>query len=393
MNQLVTFYLKGELGKLYGSEFRFAATSIAHGLRSMCYQLKGDDKTDPFIDVLSKGYYSVIRDGREIDIDELNVGLGKTKDVYIVPVPEGEGGQGGAGKFIFGALLVTGALLLAGPGGAGLAGGFTLGGTSGVGISLGQIAAIGGLIGAAGAAQLLSPTPGAADTRVREAPEERPSFLIDSLTNTTEEGAPVPIIHGTKIMIGSHVLSSGLDVEQTALEDLIEVESDFTSVHVITPGIELSSGDNLNTEFRGYSTGTIGFVSGAALPFNFDAMGSTEGTLFRNKQILEIVEGHADSPPPNGSQHFLRVSMIGSPIDYFDSIKIEQPSGSLVFLKLTNATTNFFSSATPNFGSTQMQDENHVIVTIAQTVQWEWSIAAPFILDGTTELTVTFGYT
>lgn len=385
-NSLVTFHLKGELGKLYGSEFRFAATSIAHGIRSMCYQLKGDDKTDPFVEVLSKGYYSVIRNGREIDIDELNVGLGKTRDVYIVPVPEGEGGGGGVGKFIFGALLVTGALLLAGPGGAGLAGGFTLGGTSSIGISLGQIAAVGGLIGAAGAAQLLSPTPGAADTRVREAPEERPSFLIDSLTNTTEEGAPVPIVHGKKIMIGSHVISAGLDVEQVPLENVIPPIGQFQTNHFVGQGIQIDA----DGEFRGLAFPLSPLTGGSFMPSNQSnggptawpdvAFGSINAPLFRNTSILQIMELHLTDPPVRGSQDALRVTMVGGPtppVNYFTSIKIQQPFGTVVMVKLTAEVTKYVAGglAAGISGST-----------------WEWALGPSFIFDGTTTLQVTFGY-
>jgi len=115
-------------------------------------------------------------------------------------------------------------------------------------------------------------------------------------------------------------------------------------------------------------------------------MGSIDIPLFRSTQIYSIAEVHLTDVPDDGNQHALRVTM--GPIlsqNFFTSIKIEQPAGSTVYLKLTSGVTDFM---TGNFGTIiDILTQFPIIITT-----WEWSISPSFILDGTTDLKVTFGY-
>jgi predicted phage tail protein len=148
----------------------------------------------------------------------------------ITPVIAGAGG--GTGQILAGVGLVAFAILTAGAGagflglGAGLTGtaatgplaagfavqsGFVLG--SAASIAIGTIGA--GLL-FTGIAQAISPSPVQSTStfeRGREAAKME-SFTFSGIVNTAKQGLPVPIAYG-RVFVGSAVLSSGLDVDQT----------------------------------------------------------------------------------------------------------------------------------------------------------------------------------
>lgn len=131
------------------------------------------------------------------------------RDIHMVPVVEGEGPV---------ALLAAGAAIVGGT--AAAAGVFTLGLTAFsavafAGVTWGQLALFGVSLALSGVAQLLSPTPKAADFTQQERPESRPSFIFSGPVNVVEQGGPVPLVYG-RMLVGSVVISSGLSVEETA---------------------------------------------------------------------------------------------------------------------------------------------------------------------------------
>lgn len=387
---LVTFHLEGQLGKLYGPEYKFAVKSVSEGLRAMSYQLKGDKNTPAFRDQLRKGRYKILRDGREIGLEEISIGLGRTKEVHIIPEPTGEGG--GTGKFIFGFLLSAAALIVAGPGGFGLAGGLGFSGAAAPTITFGQIAAAGGLIAAAGAAQMLSPTPAAVDTRVQERPEERPSFLMNTVTNTSEEGLPVPVVHGKKILVGSHVISAGISVEETPLGDIIDIPSDFTEEYTFAQEFE-NDGPPGDGDYRGFNDAAGAVKKDNILPFFWPANELANDplpvkTFFRGTKIRNFFEVKHDSAPSGpGAQHALRITLNGDHgREFIKVFEIEQPAGVVVFVK-TSASANLFATGKRN------EPEAEAVFGVQVTV-WEWTLAAgaPFDLDGSTDLVIRLSY-
>ena len=75
------------------------------------------------------------------------------------------------------------------------------------------IGGIGLSLALGGVAQLISPTPNfSAMERGKEAARLE-SFTFSGVTNTVQQGLPVPIVYG-RAYIGSAVISSGLDVDQ-----------------------------------------------------------------------------------------------------------------------------------------------------------------------------------
>jgi len=63
-----------------------------------------------------------------------------------------------------------------------------------------------------GIAGLLSPAPSLSSMAYndRENPEDRPSYIFNGATNTTEQGTIIPLLYGESF-VGSKVVSTRLD--------------------------------------------------------------------------------------------------------------------------------------------------------------------------------------
>lgn len=389
---LVTFHLGGRLGELHGKEHQFAVSSVPEGIRAMSYQFKRGENTPSFYEQISKGRYKILRDGREIGLEELHIGLGKTKEVHIIPEPAGEGGDGSA-KFLLGLLIVAGSFIAAGPlgFGVGIEGGFAFAGATAPLLTFKTIAVTGALIAASGAAQMLSPIPAAVDTRTQERPEERPSFLIHNVTNTTEEGGPVPVIHGTEVLVGSHVISAGISVEDVPLGDIIDIETEFTNEYFFDQERQ-ATGPPGDGDYRGFSDAGISLAVGA-IPSNWPSVPLAEDpppltTAYRGTIIKHIFEVHYDSDPPGiGAQHALRIVVKNDASrNYFTILEIEQPEGVVVFSRTS-------SSANIHGAGSLIGVGDPLGPSLSNTVTvWEWTLAPGFTLDGSTQLKVNIGY-
>lgn len=181
-----------------------------------------------FMRGIMKGYYRVVA-GKSLDDEKgiqfdnelvrrhLNLG---SRDVHIMPVPEGSGG-GGFFKVVLGVALIAAAFAFA-PAVVG-----ALGPTQGLGavafsigsfnVTYSSIALFGLKLALSGMAQILTPTPKIGDTTsdysTRERADERPSFIFNGAVNTTEQGGPVPVVYG-RMVVGSTVISGGIVSEQ-----------------------------------------------------------------------------------------------------------------------------------------------------------------------------------
>ena len=201
-----TIHLHGSLGERFGGPYTFRAASIRQIGSALSVNLPG------FRKAVADGRFRVVRgavdgDG-DIDGDELDIGLGRTAEVHIVPVVAGA--IRGIGKFVFGAALIGGALLFAPAAGLG-ATAFSVAGSS---VTFGNILMTGVAIGLGGVAQMLSPQVGVGDYGDRESPEQRSSFLIRGPTNTTEQGQVIPLVFGRDVVVGSVVVNAGITTER-----------------------------------------------------------------------------------------------------------------------------------------------------------------------------------
>ena len=213
----------GALRKYLGQcRFQFEADTPAQAIKALCVNFPGLDKW--LLDSEQDGVTYRVTIGKEkIGQDDLSplVMPWSEREVFsITPVIAGAGRAGaligiGIGLVAF-AIIAGPALAAFGTVGvaatsttaAVAASGFVLGGTAatiiaGIGVSL----ALGGI------AQLISPSQSFSNAeRGREAARFE-SFSFSGITNTVQQGLPVPICYG-RAYIGSAVISTGLDVNQ-----------------------------------------------------------------------------------------------------------------------------------------------------------------------------------
>ena len=213
----------GALRKYLGQcRFQFEADTPAQAIKALCVNFPDLDKW--LLDSEQDGVTYRVTIGKEkIGEDDLTplVMPWSEREVFsITPVIAGAGRTGaliGIGIGLVALAIIAGPALAAfGTVGvaatsttaAVAASGFVLGGTAatviaGIGVSL----ALGGI------AQLISPSQSFSNAeRGREAARFE-SFSFSGVTNTVQQGLPVPICYG-RAFIGSAVISTGLDVNQ-----------------------------------------------------------------------------------------------------------------------------------------------------------------------------------
>ena len=216
----------GALRKRLGQcRFQFEADTPAQAIKALCANFPGLDKW--LIDSEQDGV------GYRVTIGKERIGEAEAaalllpwseRDVFsITPVIAGAGQ--GAGSIFAGIGLVALAIVL-GPAAGGFLGlgmglsGVTAGavaGSAAMGIIGGAFASAVGFLGVSlvvgGVAQMLSPTPTFSSFERGKEAARLESFTFSGITNTVQQGMPVPICYG-RCYIGSAVISSGLDVDQ-----------------------------------------------------------------------------------------------------------------------------------------------------------------------------------
>jgi hypothetical protein len=212
----------GALRKYLGQcRFQFEADTPAQAIKALCVNFPGLDKW--LLDSEQDGVSYRVSIGKEKiaadDITPLGLPWSERQVFSITPVIAGAGRTGAMIGIGIGLIALA---IVAGP----VAGGFL-----GLGAGLSGTAsgvAVSGLVGGAfasaigfagvslvlgGIAQLISPSPTfSAMERGKEAARLE-SFTFSGITNTVQQGMPVPICYG-RAYIGSAVISSGLDVDQ-----------------------------------------------------------------------------------------------------------------------------------------------------------------------------------
>ena len=199
----------GALRKRLGQcRFQFEADTPAQAIKALCANFPGLDKW--LIDSEQDGVGYRVTIGKE-RIGEADAGAlllpWSERDVFsITPVIAGAGQ--GVGQVLAGIGLV--ALALINPFGAAAIG--TLGLSAPILVNT-LVGAIGASLLLGGVAQMLSPTPTFSGFERGKEAARLESFTFSGITNTVQQGMPVPICYG-RCYIGSAVISSGLDVDQ-----------------------------------------------------------------------------------------------------------------------------------------------------------------------------------
>ena len=194
-------HLHGRLKKKFGACHELAVDTVGEAVRGLS-QITG------FLDELKKGSYELVRGDRKtgfrIDLEGVNTFNLGSGELHIVPITAGakSSGSGGALKAVLGVALIGMAIFFSGGTlAAPLAGLMTAGG----GLTFaGNVAIMGLGLVLAGVSQMLTPN--------QEAKDKQESSFALGPTNTSGQGAPVPLIFG-EVMTGSLLASAGMDVE------------------------------------------------------------------------------------------------------------------------------------------------------------------------------------
>lgn len=192
---LTTVYLDGPLGKRFGKKWELDCETPGEALRLIEVNMPG--MRDFIRDNLAKyDNYKVVctyENGRTeaLDNDTLKTAR-RPSTIRFVPVLKG---RNAGARIVAGVALLVVAYFLppAYVGAAAMLGG--------IGASL----VIGGVV------QLLTPQPKTPDQDERK---DKTSHYYDGPTNTTMQGVPVQLIYGQRVLVGSHVISAQLTIDQ-----------------------------------------------------------------------------------------------------------------------------------------------------------------------------------
>jgi predicted phage tail protein len=207
----------GALRKRLGQcRFQFEADTPAQAIKALCANFPGLDKW--LIDSEQDGVGYRITIGKE-RIGEAEAGAlllpWSERDVFsITPVIAGAGQ--GVGQVLAGIALIAlsfvsfGGTAFAGAGGAG---GLAIFGGAATAWGSAALFGVGSFLLLGGVAQMLSPAPTFSGLERGKEAARLESFTFSGITNTVQQGMPVPICYG-RCYIGSAVISSGLDVDQ-----------------------------------------------------------------------------------------------------------------------------------------------------------------------------------
>jgi predicted phage tail protein len=208
----------GALRKYLGQcRFQFEADTPAQAIKALCVNFPGLDKW--LLDSEQDGVAYRVTIGKEkIGGDDLLPLVMPWSEREVFSITPVIAGAGGVGKILAGVGLVAFAILTAGAGapvlGIAGAGGGIFGSAFTLGIvAANAIAGIGISLALSGVAQLISPQQTYSSSERGKDAARFESFTFSGITNTAQQGLPVPIVYG-RAYIGSAVISSGLDVDQ-----------------------------------------------------------------------------------------------------------------------------------------------------------------------------------
>jgi len=244
--------------KVYGAlrerlgqcRFELNVATPAQALKALCVNFPGLSKW--LADSEQDGVAYRVKVGKEQatadDMSLLTLPWSEREVFSITPVIAGAGG--GVGRFLLGGLLIGASFFFPG---AGLFGTTSfLGAAAGTGVAttIGtSLSAIGAGLVLGGVAQIISPTP-TSGLEQKEANRIQ-NFSFSGITNTSQQGLAVPIAYG-RVVVGSAVISSGLDVDHSASS---------TSSAFVIPGLDQISGSfRRKTDQTVYALGKFGLL-------------------------------------------------------------------------------------------------------------------------------------
>jgi predicted phage tail protein len=199
----------GALRKYLGQcRFQFEADTPAQAIKALCVNFPGLEKW--LLDSEQDGVAYRVTIGKEkIGEDDVSPAFLPWSEREVFSITPVIAGAGGIGRVLAGIGLIALAILVPGIGGGVAA---TIFGTAFSSVSL-AIGSIGASLVLGGVAQLISPQQTYSSAERGKEAARFESFTFSGITNTVQQGLPVPIVYG-RAYIGSSVISSGLDVDQ-----------------------------------------------------------------------------------------------------------------------------------------------------------------------------------
>lgn len=196
MEKRTVIKLSGSIAQRFGRTHRRALSSASEVFRALSSTVDGFE--DYLREARARGLdFVIFRDRRNIGQEEFSL-LGPGDELRIIPVIRGSK-RAGIFQAVLGAALIAGGIAL-GPAGAGLIG---------KGVAL-NVALVGASMALGGVVQLLSPQ--VAGMRMRQDPDNKPSYAFGGPVNTTASGNPVPLLYGQR-EIGGAIISAGIYAE------------------------------------------------------------------------------------------------------------------------------------------------------------------------------------
>ena len=196
MEKRTVIKLSGSMAQRFGRTHRRALSSASEVFRALSSTVDGFE--DYLREARARGLdFVIFRDRQNIGQEEFSL-LGPGDELRIIPVIRGSK-RAGIFQAVLGAALIAGGIAL-GPAGAGLIG---------KGVAL-NVALVGASMALGGVVQLLSPQ--VAGMRMRQDPDNKPSYAFGGPVNTTASGNPVPLLYGQR-EIGGAIISAGIYAE------------------------------------------------------------------------------------------------------------------------------------------------------------------------------------
>lgn len=187
-----TVRLYGALGARFGRVHQLHVQTPAEAVKALCVTLDGFERY--LMSARENGMvFTVFKGKHSVGEETLSHGSGDY-DIRIAPIMTGSK-KAGMFQTILGAVLVV----------AGLAISYFSGGTAAA-VGMGM-AKFGAMMMIGGAFQMLSPQP--KGLKMRQDPDNAPSYAFGSAVNTTALGNPVGILWGRR-EIGGSILSAGI---------------------------------------------------------------------------------------------------------------------------------------------------------------------------------------
>lgn len=191
MERKTVIKLSGSMAQRFGRTHRRALTSASEVFRALSNTIDGFDAY--LRDARAKGLdFVIFRDRRNIGHEEFEL-LGPGDELRIIPVIRGSK-RAGLFQALLGTALVAAAIWMPGVSIA----------ASNLMFSVGAAMAVGGVV------QMLSPQ--VAGLRMRQDPDNKPSYAFGGPVNTTASGNPVPLLYGQR-EIGGAIISAGIYAE------------------------------------------------------------------------------------------------------------------------------------------------------------------------------------